>query len=454
MQLPASLIDDLKQVNGFEEKSFTEAHDGGAIISLRKHPVKAAALTLTGEDVPWCPGGLYLPERPVFTLDPSFHAGAYYVQEASSMFLAHVWKYAVPADNSLRVLDLCAAPGGKTTSVASLISRDSLLISNEVIRARASILEENVVRWGYMNNWVTCNDPRDFTAIEGYFDAIVIDAPCSGSGLFRKDPGALKEWSEANVTLCAGRQQRIIADIWPALKKGGVLIYATCSFSPQEDEDIIDHIAATYECEAIKIPLEHAWGVTETLSSLHKMYGYRFFPGKTRGEGFFIAAIKKNGLTGSLRVPKFKPQNTVKVAQQATHLLSATDTRIIQAGESFRAINSGHEQDWHLLQKAIYFRRTGLELGQPSAKEWIPAHEVALSIDTSNDLPHANVSREQALRFLKREEMDTAVMSRGWNIIKYNGLGLGWLKVMPNRANNHLPKHWRIRMNINEMDTE
>ena len=179
-------------------------------------------------------------QRPSFTFDPLFHAGTYYVQEASSMFLEQALKQSVDLSQPLRVLDLCAAPGGKSTLLQSLLNKESLLVSNDVIKSRAAILEENIVKWGAANVVVTNNDPAHFARLENYFDAIVIDAPCSGSGLFRRDPEAINEWSENNVQLCSQRQQRIVADVWPALKQNGILIYSTCSYSAEEDEAILD----------------------------------------------------------------------------------------------------------------------------------------------------------------------------------------------------------------------
>lgn len=449
LKLPEPLLQDLRPIAGFDEPSFIDAHQKPVMTSMRLHPIKGVAAPMEGEQIPWSSNGLYLPKRPVFTLDPAFHGGAYYVQEASSMFLEEVWKQLVPQREGLRVLDLCAAPGGKTTLLSSLLTRDSLLISNEVIRTRASILEENVVRWGYTNNWVTCNDPRDFTKLSGYFDVIVIDAPCSGSGLFRKDHDALRDWTEANVELCSARQQRILADIWPALKQGGMVIYATCSFSPQEDEEILDWLANEYETETAQIALQPQWGIVATQSPKHKMNGYRFFPGKAKGEGFFIAAIIKKEQTDSIRQHRSKPQNMARIKEQAGHLLTDDTVQYIQPDkETYNAIAAAHEPDWVLLQKLFYFRRAGLPLGSPSAKEWIPAHDIALSIDASPQLPSAEVSREQALKFLKREEMNLEDIGRGWNVIKFNNIGLGWIKALQSRANNHLPKQWRIRMDI------
>ncbi|MBC7554636.1 MAG: hypothetical protein H7257_11725 [Taibaiella sp.] len=453
MKIPAQLLEDLRRVPGFNEDEFTEAHSTAADTSVRLHPGRVGGGLTLAAPVPWCGNGYYLGERPVFTLDPAYHGGAYYVQEASSMFLEHIWKNAVTDNGALRVLDLCAAPGGKSTHLASLLQGDSLLISNEVIRNRATILEENMVRWGYTNNWVTCNDPRDFSKLTGYFDVIVIDAPCSGSGLFRKDTHALDTWSEENVTLCALRQKRIIDDIWPALKQDGILIYATCSFSTQEDEGLLDWLAATYEVESLAPQVPAEWGITPIYSPEKNMGGYRFFPGKARGEGFFIAAVQKKAEADELKPIKFKPAIS-KIKDLVLPLL--TNSRAFQfiasAADAYNAIAPAHEGDYLLLQKILYFRKAGLPLGAPAHKDWLPAHALALSLDAAADIPAIELNKEQALRFLKREDINIEEMAKGWRVIKFNNLGLGWVKCLGNRTNNYLPKHWRIRMELPDND--
>ncbi|GAB3814418.1 hypothetical protein GCM10028895_07510 [Pontibacter rugosus] len=219
-----------------------------------------------------------------FTLDPLLHAGAYYVQEASSMFLEQALKQSIDLDESLHVLDLCGAPGGKSTHLASLISKDSLLVANEVIRSRASILAENVTKWGSGNVLVTSNDPREFSRLPDFFDVMVIDAPCSGEGMFRKDHAAVGEWSEENVNLCAQRQQRILMDVWDALKPGGLLIYSTCTWNEKENEENIAWLAAQEGVESIKLEVQPEWGIIPT--QLNGLEGYRFYPHRVQGEGF------------------------------------------------------------------------------------------------------------------------------------------------------------------------
>ncbi len=449
MTIPATLLAQLRTIPGFDEASFLAAHEAEAVTSVRLHPAKGKDITINGAPIPWHKHGLYLKNRPIFTLDPAYHGGAYYVQEASSMFLAQVWETVVHDTGNLRVLDLCAAPGGKSTLLASLLKPESLLISNEVIRSRASILEENMVRWGYSNTWVTCNDPRDFTKLTSYFDVIVIDAPCSGSGLFRKDIKALHDWTEDNIKLCSGRQQRILADVWPSLKQGGIIIYATCSFSIEEDEQMLDWVAEQYNALSLTVPLHKDWGIVETESPERKMKGYRFFPGKINGEGFFIAAFQKLEEEDTLKQVRVKVPNMTKVAEQTAHLLAPKDWQYIEwSKDMFSAICAPHLGDWKLLQKALYFRKAGLNIGSPTAKEWLPDHAIALSIDANTAIPSIQVSKEQALQFLKREDFGMPENEKGWRLIKFNNLGLGWVKCLGNRANNYLPKHWRIRMEI------
>ncbi len=449
MKIPASILQDLQGIAGFDEQGFIAAHNTKPPVSVRKHPIKGINIYPTEQTVPWCPGGVYLPERPVFTLDPSFHAGAYYVQEASSMFLHHLLKDIIADKKNLRVLDLCAAPGGKSTLIASMLDEESLLISNEVIRPRAAILEENISRWGYMNTWVTGNDPRDLGKLSGYFDIIVVDAPCSGSGLWRKDAAALNEWSEGNVTMCSARQQRILADVWPALKENGILIYATCSYSPIENEGILDWLATTYKAKSIASSSEEFPGIVASVSPQKKMNCYRFFPGNVAGEGFFIAALQKKEESETLRISKNKSARNQKIQDAASYLTDYKETVFIQTKEdSYSAIRASHEADIQLLQKAVYIRKTGLEAGVPAAKEWLPAHDIALCIDIGKTINGVETNREQALRFLKREDMGITDLAKGWYVVRYNGLGLGWIKALGNRVNNYLPKNWRIRMDI------
>jgi NOL1/NOP2/sun family putative RNA methylase len=300
--LPGALLQSLQHAPGFDEKAFTALHQSvDQVTSIRINKIKNGQWTTGNEQyepVPWSSTGYYLSQRPSFTLDPLFHAGAYYVQEASSMFLEQALKQSVDLSKPLKVLDLCAAPGGKSTLIQSLISKESLLVSNELIKSRVNVLSENITKWGADNVIVTNNDPQHFQRLQNYFDVIVVDAPCSGSGLFRKDPEAIKEWSENNVEHCCHRQKRILADVFPALKEGGVLIYSTCSYSIEEDEAIGDWMFEQLALGGLQLAIDDNWKIVKTVSEKNKISGYRFYPDKLKGEGFFICVLRKGMKAG------------------------------------------------------------------------------------------------------------------------------------------------------------
>lgn len=297
--LPPDLLRSLQTVKGFNEATFVEVHESGTqVVSVRFNPLKIPSgyshIFPGSTKIPWSSFGYYLPQRPSFTLDPLLHSGAYYVQEASGMFIEQCLSQTTDLTKSVRVLDVCAAPGGKSTLIQSLISRNSLLVSNEVIRARVNIVIENLSKWGGENVIVTSNDPADLRRLENFFDVMIVDAPCSGSGLFRRDPAAISEWSADAVKICSLRQQRILADAYPALRKDGLLIYSTCSYSVSENEDICDWLCQHYDVSTLKLNVPPEWNIVETISEVYKAAGYRFFPDRLDGEGFFVACFRKN----------------------------------------------------------------------------------------------------------------------------------------------------------------
>jgi 16S rRNA C967 or C1407 C5-methylase (RsmB/RsmF family) len=294
LNFPDGFLESLKDVKGFDEVPFINVHESAEQVTSIRVNSKKFQLSNSRfqiENVPWCDTGYYLESRPSFTMDPLFHGGAYYVQEASSMFLWYALKNVADVNARLRIIDVCAAPGGKSTLLTSLFP-NSLLISNEVIKSRAAILVENITKWGSENVVVTNNDPSAFTKLEGYADIIVVDAPCSGSGLFRKDPSAAEEWSIDNVQMCAKRQHRILEDVLPALKENGLLVYATCSYSAAEDEQIMQWLVETQQMENVPLTVPAEWNIVET--KIADAVGYRFFPDKVKGEGFFISIFRKN----------------------------------------------------------------------------------------------------------------------------------------------------------------
>jgi len=461
--LPVQLIQSLEGIKGFNSKAFEAVHvSGEQVTSVRLNRLKAeslkqnaksmedAALSLKPlafsikKPVPWCENGFYLSERPSFTFDPLFHAGAYYVQEASSMFLWEMIKQTVGTATNKKVLDLCAAPGGKSTLLASYF-RDGLIVSNEVIKSRAAILTENIIKWGADNVVVTNNDPKDFQRLENYFDLIVIDAPCSGSGLFRKDPNAINEWSEENVNLCSHRQQRIVADVLPALKQNGILIYSTCSYSKQEDEEVLDWLMENYQLSTVHCPLSTDWNIVEVQSDKHQAHGYRFYPDKIKGEGFFIAAFTKtNGEEESYHsAQNLQLANKQELEQLRSFIPLPQTYSVFKQNEALRAIKETWLTSLQQLAKHLYIKKAGVELGIIKGKDFIPSHELAVSMIPLQSLAAIELSKEDALQYLKRKEFVTDA-PKGWTLVKYCGLSLGWIKVLPNRINNYYPQEWRI----------
>jgi 16S rRNA C967 or C1407 C5-methylase (RsmB/RsmF family)/NOL1/NOP2/fmu family ribosome biogenesis protein len=451
LSLPAPFLQTLEGVAGFDKAAFEAVHASGeTVTAIRVNPNKNPDQILFEhtDPVPWCTHGHYLASRPSFTLDPNFHAGAYYVQDASSMFLWQALTQIVGASNGQKVLDLCAAPGGKSTLLSTYFN-NGLVVSNEVIKQRASVLVENMTKWGASNTVVTNNDPVHFQSLPQFFDVMVVDAPCSGSGLFRKDPTAMDGWSVDLVALCAQRQQRILADVLPALALGGVLIYATCSYDVKEDEQIADWLVNEMGLKPQAININNYPGIVESIAPISKAPGYRFYPDQIKGEGFFIAAFKKEKEVGKTS-PSFKTKEasleklSKKMQEQLQQQLAleANMATFLQSG-MIKAIPAYFESSILQLASQLYIKKAGVSVGELKGKDFIPAHELAVSylpLDTFNTI---DLDKEQALAYLRRADFNCNG-EKGWNLMRYNGFGLGWAKILPNRMNNYYPQEWRI----------
>ncbi|HMU46215.1 MAG TPA: RsmF rRNA methyltransferase first C-terminal domain-containing protein [Chitinophagaceae bacterium] len=442
MQLPEIFLDSLQNTKGFNKESFQEIHSSNdQITSVRINPLKKSQTPNPKSKIPWTEHGYYLNSRPSFTFDPLFHAGCYYVQEASSMFLEQALKQTVDLSASLKVLDLCAAPGGKSTHIQSLISKDSLLVSNEVIRARVNILRDNIIKWGCENVFVTNNDPKDFSRLKGYFDVIVVDAPCSGSGLFRRDPEAIQEWSLNNVALCSQRQQRILADVWPALKEGGMLIYSTCSYSKEEDENIINWLSQEFNCDIMQLMINSDWGIIESEG------GFRFWPDKVKGEGFFLACIRKKDeeMNTKIRIEK----NIGKINNSEKEVLKRW---VIDEGRQFNRLQNkvyiwpeSLVADFSFLQQQqLRVNYSGILVGELIRDKLVPDHALAMSLILNDSVERIELKYEQAISYLQRNDFELTNTTTGWKTVTYKGYMLGWINILPGRINNYYPKELRI----------
>ncbi|MCD8134894.1 MAG: rRNA cytosine-C5-methyltransferase [Parabacteroides gordonii] len=448
MALPIDFITRTRTLLGDEYEKLEAALQADVPVSIRINRQKGTK-ALETSPVGWSKTGYYLPKRLSFTFDPLFHAGAYYVQEASSMFLEQAIRNFVT--EPVRCLDLCAAPGGKSTHLLSTLPEGSLLVSNEVIRSRSNILAENITKWGNPNNIVINNDPEEIGRLTHLFDVIVTDVPCSGEGMFRKDTDSTGEWSVANVNLCAARQRRIIHDIWDALKPGGLLIYSTCTYNTEEDEDNIHYIIEELGAEALTIPVKEEWQITDALRHDHPVY--RFFPHKTKGEGFFLAALRKApGETEEIR-----PRNKSKKerGKAAPVLPSVVNDWIEEAGkfrfelinDTIQAIPSAHQEAWQLIAGQCRIVTAGIRIGEIKGKDILPAHSLAMSTSLNREaFTTVEINWEDAVKYLKKEVLLLPEETKkGYVLVCYNGFPLGFVKHLGNRANNLYPQEWRIR---------
>ncbi|GAB3953193.1 rRNA cytosine-C5-methyltransferase [Spirosoma harenae] len=455
--LPLAFREQMQVQLAAEFPDFLNALAEPAPVSIRLNPRKAVYDTTDLSPIPWCTDpsvrGYYLSERPSFTLDPLFQAGAYYVQEASSMLLYEALKQSVNLARPLRVLDLCAAPGGKSTLLASALTPESLLICNEVIRSRVSVLRENLEKWGYSNVVVTNHDPEDMTNLAGFFDVVVVDAPCSGEGLFRKDPDAAEEWSEDSVQLCSSRQKRILAAAAPLLDEGGILIFSTCTYNDSENVENVRFLTENgFRNRPLVFPQD--WQIVEKY--VDNSVGYQCYPHRVRGEGFFISVFKKTTFTPAVKldartfrsIRALRPRET---AAASNWLQNPADFSFWEKPNGdVMALPKSLEKTFLFLDSALKQKGFGLEMGQFKGQDFIPSHALALSTDINQKLPAIELSKENALRYFKKENLLLDEPVKGWLLAQYKGLNLGWMKGVGNRVNNYLPKDWRIRMDIKE----
>ena len=429
------------------------AFDAPASISVRLNPFKKGC-DLQGRPVQWSPHGMMLEHRPLFTLDPFFHAGAYYVQDSSSMFVGHVFrdvlsKFQTPSARPLRVLDLCAAPGGKTTDLAASLREVCgdrfLLVANEVMKARVGILADNVALWGDPNVVVTSDDPRFFAQLPGYFDIILADVPCSGEGMFRKDMQAQQQWSPDNVALCEARQRRIIADVWPSLAEGGMLIYSTCTFNRHENDGNVRWIAENLGAEVL--PNDSALN-----GILNTEFGYSLVPGFVEGEGQYCASLRKTS------VPEFPGRSLAKDGPRTQKQQPVPDgleglfsvrMKFHARGDMVTAVPEILASEVTLLRQSLHVISAGCAVGTLKGKILVPDADMALSIMLGLDaFPRAGVDRQTALAYLHRDAIVLPDAPQGYVLVCHGGLPLGFVKNLGNRCNSLHPQSRRIRMNI------
>lgn len=462
MKLPELFVERMRRELGAEEADkLCAALSVEPSTSVRLNQRKMTAEKWGGETIAWSDGGYRLSERPSFTLDPDFHAGAYYVQEASSQFAGYILSSVEGGAEScrgLRVLDMCAAPGGKSTHYASLVGEQGLVVANEINRSRAAVLADNARKWGTANMVVTCNDSSRAAQLEEWFDVVAVDAPCSGEGMFRKSDEACEQWSEGNVAMCAERQWEIVQNAFSALRPGGVLLYSTCTFNRAEDEDLVGRLMQEYGdelVEASEVEVEESWGVV--VGRVGVFQTFRFFPHKLTGEGMFMAVARKAGDSRPRRKSKARGKAIVKVDKSASAELSRwvnnpDNFTYFQAGEMLYGCRKEHFEDIEMLSGVMSVIYSGVAMGQIFKGKLKPDAALALYADVNRKaVACRQVDLPTALQFLSKQDIAAEEFVEGVNMVLYNDHPLGFVKRVGARVNNMYPSSLRILKQINEI---
>jgi 16S rRNA C967 or C1407 C5-methylase (RsmB/RsmF family)/NOL1/NOP2/fmu family ribosome biogenesis protein len=450
MELPQAFKQQMQEILGTEYDDFLKSINDETPVSIRINPAKPIELSWNTEKVPWSKLGFYLDQRPTFTLDPLLHAGAYYVQEASSMVLEKVWDLIPRTDKPRAVLDLCAAPGGKSTHLLSMMNKSDHLVANEIHPTRYQKLKENIIRFGYANVTLTNTSPFDLSRHwPERFDVILVDAPCSGEGLFRKDPDSIKEWSEEAIEKCVKRQREILSYAMQMLTPGGFLVYSTCTYNRKENEEQMQWLTQEYPSDSIQFKQDDFPDFTLSDPGLHS------FPHRVKGEGFYIALIKKMATKShidaqnSIRHPSTKPVfRTIDNEIVSSYLSRDLDGQVYEEATKPLLYLEKETVHWHLdLISLRLCKKIGIETGTLIGKDIMqPAHELALSHILSANIISKDLNLADALTYLRKETLPGNVKLKGYVLMTYKGIGLGWSKYIPNRVNNLLPVGYRIRM--------
>ena len=449
--LPVAFTERMRRELGAEEaECLFEALDSVSPVAIRLNPAKSGAegVWRDGEAIAWSRNAYKLKARPSFTLDTAFHAGAYYVQEAASQFLDYI--ISQEELSGKRVLDMCAAPGGKTTIYSTAVGETGLVVANEYVRSRANVLADNVRKWGMGNVLVTNNAPEHIAQFEGWFDLVAVDAPCSGEGMFRKEEVAREDWSEEAVKMCAARQLSIVREAWQSLKEGGMFIYSTCTFNRDEDEGVlqalIEELGDVFEASQ-SVEIDEKWGVVK--GEVGAFQTFRFFPHKTDSEGLFVAVARKMEPTAQ-RTPKARKkvmQEVDKVSRKelsrwiedAEHCTFAMvgDTIYCYSAEQFKAVQALSEG-----LTAIY---SGVAMGQifkgKLKPDWALSQYVGLE---RKAVATEEVDESRALDYLRKKDIAVGDMAEGINLLTHNGRALGFVKRVGTRCNNLYPNSLKI----------
>ena len=441
MNLPEAFLEQLRGLLPDEWERLAGAITSSEpSVAVRVNAARGVAVPDGARRVPWCDQGFYTEGRPSFTFDPDWHAGRYYVQDASSMFISHVIRHFV--HDPVRYLDLCAAPGGKTTAAIQALPPQSLVVANEIVPPRARVLADNVIRWGATRCVVTSNAPAQIGKFSYFFDVIAADVPCSGEGMMWKDAEAVSQWSPDLVTQCALRQREILKDVWQALRPGGLLIYSTCTYNRQENEEIADYVLQELGATSLEVPVEASWNIHPAIGS--DAHGYRFMPHRVDGEGLFMAVFRKDG-NAPRQDFRIKEKNIKKVDEMGKKWLSAPEAFILdQQGDLSIAVPQDIRREVAAMRDSLNVLHAGVELATVMGRKLVPHHALAMSLARAEDaFSTCEVDYPTALRYLRGESI-TIDAPRGYVLIACDGAVLGFANNLGNRANNLYPKPLRI----------
>lgn len=429
---------------GEEGEALIKSLDNSPATSVRLNDRKRADIALGLTDkVPWCTNAFFLNQRPLFTMDPYFHAGCYYPQESSSMFLEFVLREIFPDFDAITCLDFCAAPGGKSLILSDFIGEKGRLVANEVNRSRNAILREVITKWGCENVIVTSSSAGSFGRLEGYFDCVLVDAPCSGEGMFRKDLNAREEWSSDAVKSCAASQKEILHELMKTVATDGYLIYSTCTFSVEENQQSCLEVAASGEFESVKLAVDRFPEIDVIEGD--GFTGYRFLPHRVRGEGFFLAVFRR-----SSPINRTRQRGKIVFSEPSKSELLQLNSLLNRKHHMTKDVNGFcwlsrfSTDELNELAGALYISAPGIEAGHFIRDELIPAHAIAMT-NLMNGALSAEVNLSQAISFMRGESIQLPLL-KGWVMIKYNNVSLGWVKCIGARSNNYYPKDYRIRM--------
>lgn len=429
----------LAQLGADEGARLLAALDTEPVTGIRLNAAKGIDAPGYAKKVPWAERGYVLPERPSFVLDPAWHQGRYYVQEPASMFAGTVIAQALDTGNSVKVLDLCAAPGGKTTAVADALPAGSLLIANEFVPKRAEILGENVLKWGRPDMVVTRGDTSPLCqALDGCMDLVIADVPCSGEGMMRKEEEARRQWSPGLVADCAALQREIAANGARALREGGLMLYSTCTFNAEENEHNVEWICAELGFEVVDVPADPVWGLRS-----HGP-GWHFYPHLTGSEGLYVCLLRKVATAHRARMPKKLPKSVradLPWCDTGGRVLYEHDDQLFAISEEYLP---------HMQAIGRQVLQPGTPIAAASKRGWEPTHAAAMSqLFRRGAFTEVELNEEQALRYLaRRTDGLPETSARGYVLTTYHDMPLGWLKALGNRYNNLYPQNWRIRQNV------